>query len=220
MKLGSIPATVLRIFAFAAAALFSTMALAASLMWEFKGQTSDGTVLSATLSFESTEQPTQVITGTTQVITETVPVTTEYFNFNSLSFNLGYPGTNPVLTGTTTVGSIIQKDLVGVGFTDTYRIDATFESGVISYTGVIEISGPDLFNSLLTDVNKLQSNLPGSFNFSGYFGGPGDPGAGITSISDLTAPAIPEPWTLGLMLSGLGSFGFLSFAALRSRRAR
>jgi hypothetical protein len=219
MKIASIQSMALRILAFATAALFSTVALAMSLTWEFSGQSTDQTPFSATMTFDAFQQPSEVISSTIVVggtnggaITETVPVLTEYFAFTELSFELG-SGSVLIAQGTTGDGSIIQTDVLGTSgvFTDTYSIEAIFSSNAFTQTLTIDISGPDLFNSLLTDINKLQSNLPGAFL---AFGNPGE----ITGVSELTA--IPEPWTLGLVLSGLGSIGFLSFAALRSRRAR
>jgi hypothetical protein len=223
MKSASMQQTILWMLTWAAATLFSTMALAASLVWEFTGTTTDQQVLTATLTFDSTQQAYDVIEGETEWITETVPVVTEYFTFDDLAFEFGFPGSDPDIAGTTTSGSIIQADLIGDGLPDTYTIEALFESpGIVTGTATIQISGPDLFNSLLTDVNKLQTNLPGDFNFFSYAIGWASDGAGIIAVSDITAPtpSIPAPWTLGLMLSGLASIGFLSFTAVRSRRSR
>jgi hypothetical protein len=198
----------LRIIAFAAAALFSTMALALPIIWEFTGASTDQTPFSATMTFEAIQQPSQTISSTITIpgtITATTPVLTEYFSFTDLSFELGY-GSALIEQGSTGDGSIIQTDLLGTGagFTDTYLFEAIFTSAqYFTQTLTIDISGSDLFNSLLTDVNTLQSNLPGTFLGFGYEGV-------ITGVSDVTA--IPEPWTLGLMLSGLASIGFLSLA--------
>jgi hypothetical protein len=230
MKIASVQSMVLRIFAFATAALFSTMALAASLTWQFSGEANDETPFTAQMTFDPTQSASSVITSTivvgggTTPITTTVPVLTEYYAFSGLSFSLGN------LQGSTTDGSIIQNDLLGSSvYTDTYTIEGSFGSPQGTITGTVvnsltmTFSGADLFNSLLTDIGILQGTLPGTFELFTTFVGPGITSTlvidgTITSVSDLTA--IPAPWTLGLMLSGLGSFGFLSFAALRSRRAR
>ena len=203
----------LRIVAFVAAALFSTMALAVPIIFEFTGESTNQTPFSATMTFESIQQPTKTISSTIIIpgsITSTtsVPVLTEYYLFTDLSFYLGFDSV-PIAQGSTGDGSIIQTDVLGAGavFTDTnlidtYSIEALFTSGQnFTQTLTINISGTDLFNSLLTDANILQSNLPGSFLGFGYEGV-------ITGVSEVTA--VPEPWTLGLMLSGLASIGFLS----------
>lgn len=210
----------LRIITITMAALFSTMALAISLKWQFEGWANDqaNTSFAALMSFDTSQQG-QVITSTittdpnggTNVITATVQ--TENFTFDALSFALGTE-----MQGSTAVGSIVQTDVLGTGvFTDTYSIKAIFgsQTNTITPTLVIDFMGYDLFNSLLTDVNVLQNNVPGTFLLTaGAFSVTGT----IQSVSELTA--IPEPWTLGLMFSGLGSLTFLSLFAIRSRRNR
>ena len=195
----------LRIIVFAAAALFSTMALALPIIFEFTGEGTDLTPFTATMTFEASQQPSQVISSTIIIpgaITETKQIT-EYYSFSDLSFYLG-DDLGAIAQGTTSYGSIIQTDVLGAGavFSDTYSIEALFPSGqYFTQTLTINISGSDLFNSLLTDANTLQSNLPGSFLGFGYEGV-------ITGVSEVTE--VPEPWTLGLMLTGLASIGFLS----------
>ena len=205
----------LRIIVFVAAALFSTMALALPIILEFTGASTDQTPFTATMTFEAVQQPDQVISSTIIIpntITETTPVLTEYYSFTDLSFYLGYDSGGPLAEGSTSYGSIIQTDVLGAGavFTDTYLIEALFPSGqTFTQTLTITISGTDLFNSLLTDVNTLQSNLPGTFLGFGYEGV-------ITGVSEVTE--VPEPWTLGLMLTGLASMGFLSLVRRYYRR--
>ena len=195
----------LRIIVFAAAALFSTMALALPIIFEFTGEGTDLTPFTATMTFEASQQPSQVISSTIIIpgaITETKQIT-EYYSFSDLSFYLG-DDLGAIAQGTTSYGSIIQTDVLGAGavFSDTYSIEALFPSGqYFTQTLTINISGSDLFNSLLTDANTLQSNLPGTFLGFGYEGV-------ITGVSEVTE--VPEPWTLGLMLTGLASIGFLS----------
>lgn len=233
MKSGSTPPMALRILAFATAALFSTAALAAPLIWHFAGQASDGqTAFSAQLTFDPAQSSSNVITSTavitpTQGITSTVSVSTAYYPFSELTFSLGD------LEGITTTGSIAQTTSPNSAvLTDTYTVEGSFVSpqgpitstvtATVTNTLTMAFPGLDLPGSLLTDISIFQG-VTGTFGLIQTSVGPSTTSTWsingtITSVSDLTA--IPEPWTLGLMLSGLGSLGFLWFAALRSRRAR
>lgn len=212
----------MRILAFAGAALFSTTALAASLTWQFGGQASDSeqTPFAALMSFDRFQSPvftqTMVVEGSFEGETFTSTIQTEIFGFSSLVVQLGESGQRGAESG-----EIVQVDQSGLPGTisDTYTIEAIFGPGPtneITATLTMDFAGEDLFNSLLTDVGVLQNNLPGTFRLSDYFGQPIE--GIITEVSDLTA--IPEPWTFGLLASGLGSLTLLSWLGIRARRAR
>lgn len=207
-----------RILVFAVTALLSGTALALSLTWQFGGESVDQRPFSASLSFDDAASPVQVFTSTNVIedpnggfITDTI--TTEVFDVDLLQFTLG----NDV-AGSATGGSIIQANGPGAPFVDQYTVegDAFLDmpgAGSITTTLKLLIEGDDFFNSLLVDTTPLVNALPGSFQF---FDGTTNVVGLLTSLSRVTA--VPEPWTLGLMASGLGSLVFLLPAWLRSRR--
>jgi len=237
MKTDTMRSVVLRVLGFAAAALFSTIALAVSMTWQFGGSDDDGRSFSALMTFDSTSTPTRTFTdtltiggtGTIYPITDTITTLIREYPFSGLSFNLGG------ILGSTGAGSIMQAELLfpstisNTTFISPYSVQGRFDGGsgrTISDTLTLGFYGMDLFgSSLLTDVSALRGSLPGVFELTSsdvitatLASSLSTITGTIDSVSDLTS--IPEPWTLGLMLSGLGSIGFLSRMALRSRRGQ